>query len=201
MSFLFPRVRLRPMIADSYFQQRFRSAQPFPDSTYYYNKVKRRPAQLIRFLRLGQSTWRIPDFRRSLREKEVFFKAGKLGSEVLVGFKRGEKCRSRSSIFPRKEGGAKKNRAKVVRLLSFSRERRPPTGYPSAKRDEKQVSQKKKKGEPNSSRRKVFGEMFLQAKMSVDVTEQLRDFKSSNSKQLCKIQRYSRCSGGRTRSP
>ncbi len=49
MSFLFPRVRLRPMIADSNFQQRFRSAQPFHDSTYYYNKVKRRPAQL-RFL-------------------------------------------------------------------------------------------------------------------------------------------------------
>ncbi len=152
------------MIADSYFQQRFRSAQPFPDSTYYYNKVKRRPAQLIRFLRLGQSTWRIPDFRRGLREKEVFFKAGKLGSEVLVGFKRGEKCRSPSSIFsPEGRGGKKIEPKRFVRSPFREKEGLQPVSklqkgtksqFPRKKRKESQIRRAERSSGKCSHRRK-----------------------------------------------
>ncbi len=92
-----------------------------------YNKVNRRPAQLtflmIWTIKLANSG--LPPWFEGKPEKGFFLQSREAGigtSEVLVGFKRGEKCRSRSSIFPRKEGGAKKIEPKVVRLLSFSRE-------------------------------------------------------------------------------
>ncbi len=73
-----------------------------------YNKVNRRPAQLT-FLMI----WTIKSANSGLppwfEENGIFFQSreARIGSPV-VGFKRGEKCRSRSSIFFPEGRGAKK---------------------------------------------------------------------------------------------